>query len=322
MALLALVAGCAASGSGVAGSHGAAGLRAADASEAATSSAALPHEGAGRSRAAIEYIDVDGQRFPYPLLRVTVNGAPTRMIVDTGASHHVLSLDLAKRVGARLGRAANGGQGHAGEAVTVLSDDSEHIIEWWCSPPGGIVDVQLPSVFVDLEVGGIIAPARLADAGDAVVLDFFEQWLDVAPEAEALAGLSFGGQLLARCRDCACVAASTPMYVVPATVAGAAALLMIDSGVATTDLSVLSAAGRRLVPGATRGEKVLTAGGSYIARRRRAELVVGEVKRSLDVHLVPAAERVLCPRDGVLGMDVLADCRMALGERLFAARCR
>jgi hypothetical protein len=204
----------------------------------------------------------------------------------------------------------------------VLSVETELVIAGWGPAPGDVVAVQLPSVFVELDVGGIVAPAQLAGAGDAVVLDFFEQWLDVAPEAEALAGLSFGGKLLARCRDCTCLAAATPMYVVQATVAGAAALLMIDSGVATTDLSVVSVAGRRLLPGATRGEKVLTAGGSYIARRRRAELVVGEVKRSLDMHLVPAPERALCPRDGVLGMDVLADCRLALGERLFSARCR
>lgn len=115
--------------------------------------------------------EAEGRPLPVPLVAVTVGGHPTKLIVDTGASHHVLTTAFARAIGQTL-TSASAGQDHAGqgmatwEAGTVQARFAD-------------VDVQLtdvaaiegPPPFEPLGIGGLLSPQHLHPTAHAV-LDF------------------------------------------------------------------------------------------------------------------------------------------------------
>src|SRR5689334_1783633 len=63
---------------------------------AASAPAPASRPAAPAKRSTLRY-DVNGDAFPSPLVDVVVGGHPTTMLVDTGASHHVLASWLARQ---------------------------------------------------------------------------------------------------------------------------------------------------------------------------------------------------------------------------------
>jgi len=296
---------------------------------ASASPAAEEPPASDRRHATLHFREIEGKRFPFPLLRGTVRGSPTWFIADTGATHHVLGSSLARKL--RVDGQPSGieGRGHLGERVLVqLAKDPALVIEEWGALSGeGVLIADLPALFENLDLGGVISPQALTEAtGLAVFVDFREARLELIPEANALASLVGGGYWLGRCKDCVCSGtrnARAPAYVLSARVGGHVARLGIDSGAEHTDVRLGSEPGKKLAPRATAGQKTQTAGTQYVERTAAAVAVtVGDVSRQLDIALVPGNADPDCPSDGNLGMDVLASCSLVLTPHSFAARCQ
>jgi hypothetical protein len=282
-----------------------------------------------RRHATLHFREIGGKRFPFPLLRATVRGTPTWLIADTGATHHVLGSSLARKLRIEGQPSAIEGRGHLGERVAVkVAKDPALVLEEWGALSGeGILIADLPALFDQLELGGVVSPQALSEnSGLAVLIDFGEARLELIPEPNALAALVGGGYWLGRCKDCVCAGKSNaraPAYVLSGRIGGHVARLGVDSGAEHTDLRLSSEPGKKLAPRASAGQKTQTAGAQYVERTAAAVAVtVGDVSRQLDIALVPGNEDPGCPSDGNLGIDVLSSCALVLTAHSFAARCQ
>jgi len=282
-----------------------------------------------RRHATLNFREIDGKRFPFPLLRGTVRGSPTWFIADTGATQHVLGSSLARKLRVDGQPSAIEGRGHLGErvAVKVAKDPALALEEWGALSGEGVLIADLPALFDKLDLGGVISPQALGEtSGLAVLVDFPEARMELIPEPNALAALVGGGYWLGRCKDCVCSGKSdarAAAYILSARIGGHVARLSIDSGAEHTDVRLGSAAGKKLAPRASAGQKTQTAGAQYVERTAPAVAVtVGDVSRQLDIALVPGNEDPGCPSDGNLGMDVLSSCALVLTPHSFAARCQ
>jgi predicted aspartyl protease len=297
-------------------------------SEARDQAESVPPDPSQRRHAALHFRQIEGKAFPYALLRASVRGQPTWLMLDTGASHHVLGSWLARKLGIAERALPMEGRGHSGERVAVRgAHNPELVVEAWGAVGGDRVLVaDLPAVFEKLDLGGVASPQALAeDGGLAVLVDFPARRLELTAESNALASLVGTGYWLARCKECVCGSSEgrAPGYVIEARVGGHAVRLAVDSGAETTDLRLTSSAGKTLRSRAKPGHKTETAGGRYTEQIVSAVAVtVGDVSRQLDVALVPGSADATCPADGNLGMDMLSSCVLVLTRRSFAARCQ
>lgn len=83
-----------------------------------------PRAAVVRFEAPLTFEAAGGKPLPVPMLEATIAGARTRLIVDTGASDHVLTSAFATAHGLRTAPAMESGRDHAGaelHAVPLLS---------------------------------------------------------------------------------------------------------------------------------------------------------------------------------------------------------
>src|SRR6201999_286923 len=92
----------------------------------------------------------------------------------TGATHHVLSTAMVKRLGLAGSEGKGTGSGHAGKAVSTSQITApDLVLEGWGRITGArVLAVELPAVFDALGIGGILSPQRLAALGESAVIDF------------------------------------------------------------------------------------------------------------------------------------------------------
>jgi predicted aspartyl protease len=275
----------------------------------------------GERRAALLF-EAAGRPFPLPLVEVLVAGVPTTMILDTGATRHVVADWLVREAGLPTRASNSAVSDHTGKAMSVLETDSAalRLAGWGAVPASSALLVgALPEPLRRLGIAGVVAPA-LCGAADALVLDMparamIETSLEKATARWGRAGKALSGP--DSMRGCLTPAGGA-LYVVEAEVGGVRADLEIDTGAADSDLKDTSAAGRALSPRAVAGEQTWTAGGSFTSRILRATTIrAGEVEMRTDVVIAPDGGAG-CRRDGFLGMDVLGKSVIVLaGERTF-----
>src|SRR5262245_1229468 len=114
------------------------------------------------------------REFPLPLVDVRVAGLPARMVLDTGATRHVLA-DWVVREARVVTRASSVETAdHTGKRIEVLeADPSALAIDGWAELPAApaLLVSSLPPQLRSLGVVGILSPQLLAAEGSAVVLD-------------------------------------------------------------------------------------------------------------------------------------------------------
>ena len=280
--------------------------------------AAAPHEPARAPRHVPIVYSLRGRNFPLPIAKVTVAGVPTLALVDTGANSHVIAGWLARK--AKLVTAAMGDVGvdHAGHSIeTRRAQHPALVLDGW----GDLGDAEtlvtdVPDAIAKLGIGVFLSPQQLASLGTPVVLDLQERELRESAGPDDLEATTRGLTRLTTRPARGCIddesAVPSRAYVVSARIEGLAAELLLDTGAARTDLLALSTAGRALGPKSEPNkEPIYAASGAVTSRTARAALVeVGDVKRTLDVDLLPGKLDPFCPRDGVLAMDVLGSCTL------------
>lgn len=283
----------------------------------------------GGRRVTLRY-ELHGKSFPLPLVHGTVAGAPTWMLVDTGANSNVIAAWLARQVGLPLKKLGDLGADHAGRTIATYRVDHAAVTidEWGALADIPLLATEVPTMLEELGIGMFVSPQRLVEGdGGSVVLDFPVGEMRAAHYDEAVHKLGRHGTSLAPNGGRVCEDDATPIqglaFVLPATVEGRGADLLVDTGAQRTDLLANSAAGKALASRSIANkEQLYAASGRMMARLvRGATVSVGDYAVHADIDLIPGAADPFCPRDGVVSMDVLRSCVLVLGKTSMAGRC-
>lgn len=263
------------------------------------------------TRRATIHHEIAGRPFALPLVYGTVRGYPVRMLIDTGANSHFVAGWLARRLGIPLKEAGDVGIDHVGRPVATFRIQRPEIaIDGWgkLAPPV-VLATEVPELMERLGIGVFVSPQRLDEEGDAVVLDFAHRELRAArwdelelPEVRDATA----------CEDKGAVPGLA--FVVPATVEGQSLRLLLDTGAPRTD--VFFSASRVLTDRSVPSKEALWSAAGRIPTRRLEHARVSAVNHetTLDVDLVEGRTDRACPRAGVLAMDLLRSCTLALGH--------
>ncbi|WP_437984232.1 retropepsin-like aspartic protease [Sorangium sp. So ce117] len=284
---------------------------------------AAPAAGPER-RASLQY-HLDDRAFPSPLIDAVVAGQPAVMIVDTGASHHVLARWLADELALPLSTAGDVAVDHAGRplAVSRLEDASLALSGWGRVEVSALLVVRMPDVLQRIGIGGVVAPQELAGPGRAVVLDLREGRMTEAPRDEAARALRarFGEAAIVELARCGGPNQGSELTA-RASVEGIDVTLKIDSGASQSSLFAVSPAGKRLSRRATGNRSAYAASGRHtVPVLSGARLRMAGFDAAAEFDLLPGERRATCPSDGFAGMDVLRACVLVLAEDGGLAAC-
>lgn len=240
----------------------------------------------------------------HPLVEADVGGHTRAMLLDTGSVDHVYSLERARAEGLALGAPGTLDDVDLRRHTTAALDVVARVAGLALTAPliaSDWPDSLAPPLPGQRQEDGVLSPQRLARPGRAVVLDFVRGEISDEPWAQALAHVGREPRALA---DVA--AGPTGHFFVAATVGGRAVRLVVDTGAPRSML--YEARGDELPSGAVRV--------SFDHQR----LDVGGVRRSLVFeHREPTVDMSW---DGLLGMDVLSECVLAVDATRLVARCK
>lgn len=244
--------------------------------------------------------EVGDQLTHAPMIHVMVGGTPTKLILDTGSTDHILTAELGEEIGlqAEPGEAGTDSTGASvpswtlGEVAVEIAGQAFGLRD--------VVAITAPAPFPGWGVGGFISPQHLHPTAWAV-LDlaagrFFLLDGDQADVTAWLVERSPALQLLRLDR----VAGDETILVHAAIEPFQEVVTMLDSGGKRTQFT------QAAVPGAS-GAQASSGRGvggreSFGAEVRRQTLAVGEARLPLE-SLIVSAE--MDGRDGLVGMDVL-----------------
>jgi len=143
----------------------------------------------------ITFTTADGDAVHSPTVDAVVGGVATKLVVDTGASDHVLTIELARRIGLRLeptdpGTDVSGAavpSWYAGEVPLSFGDEGGPI-----DVLRDVVAIDGPPPFARWGIGGIVSPQRLHPSG-IVVLDLGRDVLTIGGAADAADAVDVAG---------------------------------------------------------------------------------------------------------------------------------
>ena len=290
---------------------------------------AAPEVPAGPRHVALKY-ELNGRRFPLPLVHGRVAGEPVWMLIDTGANSHVIASWVARKIGLSMHSLGDVGSDHTGRAVSAYTVDRPAVAidDWGPLAEGPMLVTDVAEPIEHIGIGVFISPQWLAAPGDALVLDLASQemhtspWDDAAQALDARPGEELAPRGARLCRDEAS-AIKGLAFVLRASVDGYGVDLLLDTGAHRTDLLTTSAAGKLLAARATPSREQMYAASGLVKTSlvRAAAIRIGDWSLTSDIDLVPGVADPLCPRDGVVSMDALAACTLVLGRGALRGRC-
>ncbi len=225
-----------------------------------------------------------------PLVDAVVGGQPTMLIVDTGATHHVVAGWLAREIAIGESHPAGTATDHGGDTVAVSRLDGV---------PLSILGIRARRHLSAARargarrpppprIGGVMSPQALVRPGHAVLLDFGARTLSELPAAEATRTVEARGPSSSTVRRCGNLGAG--VLVVAATVEGTEASLELDTGSTTSSLS--AGIGPRAAPGQAPPRDQHAGHG---VRRPRGPHLPGRA-RGAGVRRVPGGSPTCSPR--------------------------
>jgi hypothetical protein len=247
--------------------------------------------------------------FPSPLLRGTIRGQSVWFLVDTGASVHVIANWFAtatkmptKQIASRA-RGATGGETRAlaayGESIRVDGIKQDIRLR-------EAAVIELPKLFEEQKIAGLISPQLLAPKNQAAILDLREPKLSFGPPAEATVGTRI-------CRN-----PESPfenlMYAAPVTSGEIEAVMVVDTGATTSVVTPSSTLGTALAGRATQGKQIQGVGTATRTARAVPDVPLKFGGGEATVTMAMGGATVsTCGPGGTLGMDVLRQCRLVMG---------
>ncbi len=256
--------------------------------------------------------------FPSPVVDVTINGQQALLLVDTGASVHTWAnwFVAAARLPSRsYERTVSGSTGSDApvrivEPTDVATRSGPHL-----QVAEGVA-VDLPPMFEERRIAGLLSPQLLAALDEEAVLDLRVPRLTIRP-ARSPSRVNTGRT---------CTNGDSPfrnrLYVARADIAGVAASLLLDTGATRTTSDSASAAAAALAPKATDGGENRGVGGAVDRLRvvPAVRIVRGQSATTLDLRI--GRSRTACAPDGLLAMDALRQCVATLSESAVVLACR
>lgn len=259
-----------------------------------------------------------GRETHAPWIEIEVNGARSKAILDTGAEFHVVQAWFAEKAGIQQNteRRADVSDSAKKSMKASIGEVRGTLATWGPLETPAVIIPTLP-MFQDAGIGMIVNPTLLTDPGRVLRMDF------VAREMSELKALSkppasgVGTQAcatLSRLKDGAVI--TTTRHLTEVKMGEITIALTIDTGARTTVVAANAEATSALLPRATGTE---TAGGVFGTEEVKTvpdavTLTVGGAELAVTgIRLSPAEpERTSCKDEGVLGMDVLAQCVLEL----------
>ena len=272
---------------------------------------------ASGKRISLHFTTSNGEPFPSPLVRVTIAGHPSSMIVDTGSTDIVLSQSMVQRLGLKVSATKGSGPDASGRNVSVAELSEPHITVqgWGRVARARVLAAALPGVFNRLGIAGVLSPQRLVGPGMSVVISLASHQLLVVPNAVARTYVA--SQRGAKSSPVACHnVGDMCLYSVKARIAGHAAQLLLDTGASITGIAGGSPAGRELIKSShpSDGRHYVASGKVATCVLPFAKLSVGGVKARLKVLISPRSYTKGNGLDGRLGMNYLRRCTLVVGH--------
>ena len=275
------------------------------------------------------HFELGRRPFPLPLVHGTVSGEPTWMLVDTGANSHVIAGWLARKAHLEARNLGDVGTDHTGRAIATSRVDHPKVLvdEWGALSDSPILVTEVPEAVARLGIGAFISPQALAAANGAIVLDLKSAEMREEDGGHPKALLGPRGAEVFGTAAHPCVDDDSPIrglaFVIPVTIEGTRAALLLDTGAHHTDLLSSTPIGKRFLPRSVPNrEQVYAASGKIVTRTvRTAKVTLGEYAVVTDVDLIPGESDPSCPRDGVLAMDILRSCVIVLERAKVYGRC-
>lgn len=251
------------------------------------------------------------------------------MLLDTGANSHVIAGWFARRAGLAMKRLGDLGTDHAGRSISTSRVESPGFVVdgWGPLRDGPALVADVPDVIEKLGIGAFLSPQHLAEEDDVVVLDLARADLHSASAEAAALEIQHRGKAIATNGVRPCIDEGSSIrglaYVLPALVEGSAAQLLVDTGAQRTDVLSPSRVGRGLEARSVANQEQMYAASGRIQTRivHGAHIRLGDWSTTTDIDIVPGAADAVCPRDGVVSMDVLRSCVLVLGQRQIMGRC-
>ncbi|HEX3604229.1 MAG TPA: aspartyl protease family protein [Steroidobacteraceae bacterium] len=264
--------------------------------------------------------------FPSPLLQATVSGQQVWFIIDTGAGVHTFASWFVSAAGIGSRQTNGSVTGSTGatesrltkaEGTTLQLDDDRKL-----TLREAIV-VDLPSIFAEQRIAGLLSPQLLAAPHTAAVLDLRVPRLRFEPFGTAVGSLGRKHvMILTGVR--ACRNAQSPFanrqYAAVIKVDGIDGTMLVDSGATGTVAFPESQIASKLASRASETNRTQGVGGTVQTTRKvhGVRLERGGTAATSDLIIGGAAGS--CGSDGLLGMDALRQCVLVLGDR-FAWFC-
>ena len=267
------------------------------------------------------------QSFPSPMVRATVGGIETQLMIDTGANTHVITAWLARKAGLELKTVGDSGTDHAGRAINPKRADQPNIkIETW----GAIKNqptlvTEVPDALERLGIGGFISPQQLATEDKYIVVDLERAEMRTATKDDLP---KIQGRVLGRGEGKVCIDDSTALrsrsFVVKGTIENQDVDLLVDTGAPMTDILAQSPAGKAVMSRTEPNKDEVYAAGGKVQPRllKNAKVTIGEVDTVLDINVLSGGQDSFCPRDGVVAMDVLRHCVLIFGVTSMQGFCK
>lgn len=268
-----------------------------------------------------------GSPLPLPLVKGTIAGHATTLIIDTGAHMPVVASWLAQDAGLAAGPSIQG-RDAAGRTVPMhVTDHSGLVIEGWGPADGPAVVGDLPEEFRRVGIGAIVSPQTLATADDVVVLDLTASRMRLVSRTRLRSpGAETGGEFTLRdARVCTYDDSNqrARSLVATVTIDGTPVLLDLDTGANGITVGRATNVGRRLAarPGVSETHGLGAAGGFDAVRANDVAVGMGELEVSVPVDVVVGAASAPCGTAGRLGVDYLRACVLVIGQETLDVSC-
>jgi predicted aspartyl protease len=251
------------------------------------------------------------------------------MLVDTGANSHVIASWLAKKAKLPLKSLGDVGTDHTGKSVPTYSVEKPQVVidKWGALDEGPMLVTEVPGPIERLGIGAFISPQWLGLEGEGVVMDFVAKQMRTAPYEEAARSLAGRGKSLAPSGGRLCEDTGSAIkglaFVLPASIEGKSVQLLLDTGAHKTDVLTTSRLGVELTPRSVPSSEQMYAASGLVQTRvvKQASVKVGDFSITSDIDIIPGIADPVCPRDGVVSMDVLKSCVIVLGRRQMTGSC-
>lgn len=259
----------------------------------------------------------DGRPLGVPRVEVALNGNPTPVMVDTGASQHFVlaaaawAYDVPSEPFGSLATDAHGARFEvrlAARGSMVIPGERPFV-------PPFLFLLESDSLASTGVLGGL-APQLLAPVGHASLLDLVGGRLRVVERASVPTTPSVG-------RVCRAGPDSRDgwRYVVDVRVAGQRGALLLDTGAETTTVYARSPLAPMLLEG-RRTERIRIAGAASVVQMRAVDDVpIALGGASVDTRVTVGPGHGQCGEDGLLGFDVLRRCRLAMHDDGVGVTC-